>query len=63
MLLHAKFIRPFVQTNKTDAADARAIWTAVQQPAMRTVAVKTEDQQAMLSVHRIRALLIKFRTM
>jgi len=63
VLLHAKFIRPFVQTNKTDAADARAIWTAVHQPAMRTVAVKTEDQQAMLSVHRIRALLVKFRTM
>jgi transposase len=56
VLLHAKFIRPFVQTNKTDAADARAIWTAVQQPGMRTVAVKTEDQQAMLSLHRIRSL-------
>ena len=28
-LLHSKFIRPFVQTNKTDASDARAIWTAV----------------------------------
>ena len=28
-LLHAKFIRPFVQNNKTDAADAKAIWTAV----------------------------------
>jgi transposase len=63
VLLHAKFIRPFVQTNKTDAADARAIWTAVQQPEMRTVAVKTEDQQAMLSLHRMRALLVKFRTM
>src|SRR6185295_18482297 len=63
VLLHAKFIRPFVQTNKTDAADARAIWTAVQQPGMRTVAAKTEDQQAMLSLHRIRSLLIKFRTM
>jgi hypothetical protein len=25
VLLHAKFIRPFVQTNKTDAADAQAI--------------------------------------
>ncbi|SOE87819.1 hypothetical protein SAMN05446935_8482 [Burkholderia sp. YR290] len=33
VLLHAKFIRPFVQTNKTDAADARAIWTAAQQPS------------------------------
>lgn len=63
VLLHAKFIRPFVQTNKTDAADARAIWTAVQQPGMRTVAVKSQDQQAMLSLHRMRALLIKFRTM
>jgi transposase len=63
VLLHAKFIRPFVQTNKTDAADARAIWTALQQPGMRTVAAKTEDQQAMLSLHRMRALLVKFRTM
>jgi transposase len=63
VLLHPKFIRPFVQTNKTDAADARAIWTAVQQPEMRTVAPKTEDQQAMLGLHRMRSLLIKFRTM
>lgn len=63
VLLHAKFIRPFVQTNKTDAADARAIWTAMNQPGMRTVAVKTEDQQAMLSLHRMRSLLVKFRTM
>ena len=53
VLLHAKFIRPFVQTNKTDAADARAIWTAVQQPGMRTVAAKTEDQQAMLGSIRV----------
>jgi transposase len=63
VLLHAKFIRPFVQTNKTDAADARAIWTAVRQPEMRTVAAKTEDQQAMLALHRMRALLVKSRTM
>ena len=63
VLLHARFIRPFVQTNKTDAADARAIWTAVHQPGMRTVAPKTEDQQAMLSLHRMRSLLVKFRTM
>ena len=63
VLLHPKFIRPFVQTNKTDAADAHAIWTAVQQPGMRTVAAKTEDQQAMLGLHRMRSLLIKFRTM
>ena len=63
VLLHPKFIRPFVQTNKTDAADTRAIWTAVHQPGMRSVAAKTEDQQAMLALHRMRSLLIKFRTM
>jgi transposase len=45
VLLHAKLIRPLVQTNKTDAAAARAISTAAQQPEMRTVAAKTEDQQ------------------
>lgn len=62
-LIHAKFVRPFVQGNKTDAADARAIWTAVGQPGMRTVAGKTEEQQAMLALHRMRLSLVKFRTM
>ena len=62
-LIHAKFVRPFVQTNKTDAADAKAIWTAIRQPGMRTVAGKTEEQQAMLALHRMRMSLIKFRTM
>ena len=61
-LIHAKFVRPFVQTNKTDAADAKAIWTAIRQPGMRTVAGKTEEQQAMLALHRTRMSLIKFRT-
>ena len=63
VLLHASFIRPFVQTNRTDAADAKAIWTAANQPAMRTVSVKTQDQQSRLGLHRMRALLVKFRTM
>lgn len=62
-LIHAKFIRPFVQGNKTDAADAKAIWAAVRQPEMRTVVGKTEEQQAMLALHRMRLSLIKFRTM
>jgi len=62
MLLHPRFIRPFVHNNKTDAADARAIWTAARQPEIRTVAVKTEDQQAMLALHRMRSNLVKSRT-
>jgi transposase len=63
ILLHAKFIRPFVQNNKTDAADARAICIAAQQPGMRFVAPKTADQQATLALHRLRSLLVKSRTM
>ena len=61
-LLHARFVRPFVQNNKTDAADAKAIWTAVQQPEVRTVATKTEEQQAILALHRMRSNLVKSRT-
>lgn len=62
-LLPAQAVRPFVLRNKTDAADARAIWTAVQQPGLHTVAPKTETQQSVLALHRMRAQLLKFRTM
>lgn len=61
-LLPAKFVRPFVGGNKNDAQDARAIWAAVQQPGVRTVAVKTEEQQGVLALHRMREQLVKFRT-
>lgn len=62
-LLAPKSVRPFVRANKTDAADAQAIWTAVQQPDAHFVAVKTEAQQAVLALHRMRAQLMKFRVM
>ena len=62
-LIAAQFVRPFVKTNKNDAADAAAIWEAVQRPDMRFVAVKSEEQQSILSLHRIREQLIKIRTM
>jgi hypothetical protein len=38
-LLSARWVKPFVGGNKNDAADARAIWTAVQQPAVKTVKI------------------------
>jgi len=41
-LVSAKMVRAFVGGNKNDVADARAIWTAVQQPGVKTVAVKSE---------------------
>lgn len=62
-LLPPKMVRPFVHRNKTDAADAQAIWTASQQPGMRFVPVKTEAQQVVLALHRLRAQLMKMRIM
>jgi transposase len=61
-LMPAEFVKAFNIRNKNDAADARAIWLAVQQPS-KAVAVKTEMQQAMLALHRMREQLVKFRTM
>ena len=62
-LLHAQMVRPFVPRNKTDAADARAIWLAVQQPDVKFVGIKTLEQQATLTLHRQRELLKKMRNM
>jgi transposase len=62
-LLHARIVRPFVSGNKTDATDARAIWLAVQQPGVKFVGIKTAAQQATLTLHRQRELLMKMRTM
>jgi len=61
-LLPGRRVKPFVGGNKNDAADARAVWTAVQQPGMKSVAVKSEAQQAVLALHRMRQQLVKFRT-
>ena len=61
-LLPAKVVRPFVAGNKNDANDARAIWTAAQQPGIKTVAIKSEAQQGVLAMHRMRQQLVKFRT-
>lgn len=62
-LLPPKMVRPFVQRNKTDAADAQAIWTAARQPGVRFVALKSEAQQVVLALHRVRAQLMKMRIM
>ena len=50
-LIAAQFVRPFVKGNKTDAADAEAIWEAAQRPGMRFVALKSEEQQAVFEAH------------
>jgi transposase len=62
-LLAPRTVRPFVRRNKTDAADAQAIWTAGQQPGAKFVAIKNHAQQVVLSLHRLRAQLMKMRIM
>jgi transposase len=51
-----------VKTNKTDARDAEAICAAVPRPSMRSVPLKTAEQQAMLALPRARHGLVKART-
>jgi len=60
-LVSAQFVRPFVKANKTDAADAEAIWEAAQRPGMRYVALKSEEQQAVLGLHRVREVRVRMR--
>lgn len=61
-LMGGKMVKAFVCGNKNDAADAHAIYMAAQQPGVKAVAVKSEDQQAVLAMHRIREGLVKNRT-
>jgi transposase len=61
-LMAPQFVKPYVKTNKNDAADAEAICEAVQRPSMRFVPIKTREQQAMLSLHRARQGFVKART-
>jgi transposase len=56
------YVKPYVKRGKTDAADVEAICEAVTRPTMRFVPVKSEEQQAALSLHRARDLLVKQRT-
>jgi transposase len=61
-LMPAAYVKPYVKRGKTDAADAEAICEAVQRPTMRFVEIKSEEQQAVLAIHRSRDLIVRQRT-
>ena len=61
-LMPPAYVKPYVKRGKTDAADAEAVCEAVRRPTMRFVPVKSPEQQAALSMHRARNLLVKQRT-
>ena len=61
-LMPPAYVKPYVKRGKTDAADAAAICELVTRPTMRFVPVESREQQAILSLHRTRAFLVKQRT-
>ncbi|WP_291729721.1 IS110 family transposase [Leisingera sp. F5] len=61
-LIPAMYVKPYVKRGKSDAVDAAAICEAVTRPTMRFVAIKSEEQQAVLFLHRARDLIVRQRT-
>lgn len=61
-LIPTQYVKPFVLGGKNDANDAAAICAAVRRADMRFVSVKTAEQQAVQSLHRMRERLIHERT-
>jgi transposase len=61
-LMAAQFVIPYRKRGKNDANDAEAICEAVGRPDMKFVAIKSEEQQSVLMVHRARTLVMANRT-
>ena len=61
-LMAPQFVKPYVKSNKNDVADAEAICEAVARPNMRFVPIKSVEQQAVLSLHRVRQGFVRART-
>lgn len=57
-----KFVAPYRKSGKNDGNDAEAICEAVSRPSMRFVPVKSLEQQAMLTLHRVRLGFVEERT-
>ena len=61
-LLPAQYVRAYVRRNKTDAADARALLEAARAGDMKSVSVKSVEQQALQALHRTRSAWMSTRT-
>jgi transposase len=62
VLLPARYVRPYRRRNKTDRTDCEALLEADRCAGIHPVAVKSEDQQALLSLHRLRSQWMGTRT-
>jgi transposase len=61
-IMMARFVTPYRKSSKNDGNDAEAICEAAARPNMRFVPVKSAEQQAILSLHRVRQGFIEQRT-
>ena len=61
-LIPPQYVKPFVKRAKNDRNDAEAISEAASRPAMRSVVVKTVDQQADGIILKHREMLVSQRT-
>lgn len=62
-LLPPLSVRPYVQRSKTDRTDVKGMLEAWRNSAIQPVPVKTESQQQLTSLHRVRSGWIGARTM
>lgn len=61
-IMMARFVAAYRKNSKNDGNDAEAICEAVGRPNMRFVPVKSAEQQAVLSLHRVRQGFVEQRT-
>ena len=59
-MMSPHLVRPYRKSSKNDSNDAEAICEAVGRPSMRFVPAKSQAQQDVQAIHRIRAQLIKW---
>ena len=62
VLLPPHAVRPYVQRDKTDRTDARALLEAARNSDIRPVPVKSIPQQGLMALHRLRSRWLAART-
>jgi transposase len=61
VLLPPQAVRPYVPRNKTDRADAKGLLEAARNESIHPVPVKSESQQALTALHRLRSTWLAAR--
>lgn len=61
-IIPARFVKPYVKSNKNDIIDAAAIAEAVTRATMRFVEVRSAEQVDLQALHRVRDRMVAHRT-